>query len=72
MVAKLHDQERLGHEWRGPREKSVGFWKMLIEACSNPGDVVMDCTAMTGLPLASFHCVLLVYVLSDSGLNVCF
>ncbi len=34
--------------WRGPREKARPFMQMLIEACSLPGDVVMDCTAATG------------------------
>jgi hypothetical protein len=34
--------------WRGPREKSPGFWQMLIEASTLPGDIVLDCTAMTG------------------------
>jgi hypothetical protein len=34
--------------WRGPREKSKGFWQVLIEACSKPGDIVLDCHAMTG------------------------
>lgn len=34
--------------WRGPREKSTLFMQMLVQACSLPGDVVMDCTAATG------------------------
>jgi hypothetical protein len=34
--------------WHGPREKSLGFWQMLIEASTLPGDIVLDCTAMTG------------------------
>ncbi|KAG0575802.1 hypothetical protein KC19_5G032000 [Ceratodon purpureus] len=34
--------------WRGPREKSVVLMEMLIEACSDPGNVVFDCTAATG------------------------
>jgi hypothetical protein len=34
--------------WRGPREKSPGFWQMLIEASTLPGDIVLDCIAMTG------------------------
>jgi hypothetical protein len=34
--------------WRGPREKSPDFWQMLIEASTLPGDIVLDCTAMTG------------------------
>ncbi len=34
--------------WRGPREKARQFMQMLIEACSEPGDIVVDCTASTG------------------------
>jgi hypothetical protein len=34
--------------WRGPQEKSPGFWQMLIEASTLLGDIVLDCTAMTG------------------------
>lgn len=40
--------------WRGPREKARPFMQMLVEACSAPGDVVMDCTAATGLSLSFF------------------
>ena len=35
--------------WRGPREKSTLFMQMLIEASSLPGDLVLDCTASTGM-----------------------
>ena len=35
--------------WRGPREKDSQFMQMLIEASSRPNDVVLDCTAMTGV-----------------------
>ena len=34
--------------WRGPREKAREFMQMLVEACSSPEDVVVDCTAATG------------------------
>jgi hypothetical protein len=34
--------------WSGPREKSSGFWQMLIEASILPSDIILDCTAMTG------------------------
>jgi hypothetical protein len=34
--------------WRGPREKNPGFWQMLIEASTLPGDIILDCTDMTG------------------------
>jgi hypothetical protein len=33
--------------WRGPQEKSPGFWQMLIEASTLAGDIVLDCTTMT-------------------------
>ncbi len=35
--------------WRGPREKDSQFIQMLIETSSQPNDVVLDCTAMTGV-----------------------
>ena len=38
--------------WRGPREKSVSFMQTLILASTQPGDVVLDCTASTGLKLS--------------------
>jgi hypothetical protein len=42
------DQAMNGQKpWRGPREKSPGFWQMLIEASTLPGDIVLDYTAMT-------------------------
>ena len=33
--------------WRGPREKAWEFMQMLVEACSSPGDIVVDYTAAT-------------------------
>ena len=48
MVTK-DDQLMNGNlPWRGPREKSVLFMQMLIEASTCPGDLVVDCTAATG------------------------
>ena len=38
-----------GTPWRGPREKARAFMQMLVEALSAPGDVIMDCTAATGM-----------------------
>ena len=35
--------------WRGPREKSVLLMQMLIEPCSSPGDINLDCTTTTGM-----------------------
>jgi hypothetical protein len=35
--------------WRGPREKDSQFMQMLIDASSHHNDVVLDCTAMTGV-----------------------
>jgi hypothetical protein len=40
--------------WLGPREKSLGFWQMLIEASTLPSDIVLDYTAMTG-KVSSIH-----------------
>ena len=34
--------------WRGPREKAWEFMQMLVEACSSPGDVVVDYMAAIG------------------------
>ena len=39
--------------WRGPREKSVPLLQMLIEATTDPGDVVLDCTTSTGKLLSA-------------------
>jgi hypothetical protein len=39
--------------WRGPRERSPLLLQMLIEAASQPGDLVLDCTSATGNPLPS-------------------
>jgi hypothetical protein len=35
--------------WRGPREKSTLLMQMLIQSSTSPGDVVLDCTAATGM-----------------------
>jgi hypothetical protein len=35
--------------WRGPREKAISTMKMLVQATTSPGDIVLDCTASTGL-----------------------
>jgi hypothetical protein len=45
--------------WRGPREKDSQFIQMLIEASSRPSDVVLDCTAMTGVYFKYPHVILL-------------
>jgi hypothetical protein len=34
--------------WRGPRERDPLLLQMLIEAASQPGDLVLDCTSATG------------------------
>ena len=34
--------------WRGAREKDPRFFTLLLEATSNEGDVIVDCTASTG------------------------
>ena len=38
-----------GTPWKGPREKARAFMQMVVEALSTPGDVIMDCTAGTGM-----------------------
>jgi hypothetical protein len=35
--------------WQGPREKSSLLMQMLIQSCTSHGDVVLDCTAATGM-----------------------
>jgi hypothetical protein len=35
--------------WRGPREKSTLLMQMLIQSSTSPRDVVLDCTAATGM-----------------------
>lgn len=37
-----------GIPWRGPRERSKHFMQMVVEAVTDQGDVVADCTAATG------------------------
>jgi hypothetical protein len=39
--------------WRGPREKSTILMQMLIQSSTSPGDVVLDCTAATGMLIQS-------------------
>ena len=34
--------------WRGAREKDPRLLQMLIQRCSFPNDVIMDCNAATG------------------------
>lgn len=34
--------------WKGAREKDPRFLQVLIEASSNPGDVILDYNASTG------------------------
>jgi hypothetical protein len=43
--------------WRGPREHDPLLLQMLIEAASQPGDLVMGCTSTTGNLLASLNLV---------------
>ena len=38
-----------GTSWRGSREKARAFMQMVVEALSALGDVIMDCTAGTGM-----------------------
>jgi hypothetical protein len=39
--------------WRGCREKDPLLLQMLIEATTSVGDIVMDCSASTGLVMNS-------------------
>ena len=41
--------------WRGPREKDARFLQFFIEGCSDEDDIVLDCTAATGLLKFSYH-----------------
>jgi hypothetical protein len=50
--------------WCGPREKSLGFWQMLIEASTLAGDIVLDCTAMTS-EASSIHCGFLLWFIAN-------
>lgn len=51
-LVSREDQLTIGSTpWRGPREKSVLLFQMLIEACSSPWDIILDCTAATGMSL---------------------
>jgi len=43
--------------WRGPREKARQFIKMLVEALSKPGDIVIDSTTTIG-SLFTLSCLL--------------
>lgn len=44
--------------WRGAREKDPTFMQMLIEATTSVGDIVLDCTASTGMILSLVGLVL--------------
>ena len=44
----LVDKES-GKPWHGPREKDARFLQFFIEDCSDEEDVVLDCTAATGM-----------------------
>lgn len=48
LVAKDNQSMDGSVPWRGAREKSILLMQMLIQACSQPLDVVFDCTAATG------------------------
>ena len=43
--------DKRGNPWRGPHEKSCTFFQILIDMCSNPGDIVVDLSASTGASL---------------------
>ena len=41
--------------WRGPQEKDARFLQFFIEGYLDEDDVVLDCTAATGLLKFSYH-----------------
>lgn len=49
LVTKETQMMRGTIPWRGCREKDPLLLQMLIEATTSPGDIVMDCSASTGL-----------------------
>lgn len=49
LVTKETQMMRGSIPWRGSREKDPLLLQMLIEATTSPGDIVMDCSASTGL-----------------------
>lgn len=52
IVHNYTDHESLtmngSNPWRGPREKHLCLLQQFIEACTTPGDVVVDFSASTG------------------------
>jgi hypothetical protein len=50
--------------WRGPRKKSTLLMQMLIQTSTSPGDVVLDCTAATGMLIQSTISHLYLFVVS--------
>ena len=51
-LASREDQLTNGSTpWQGPHENSVLLMQMLIEACSSPWDIILDCTAATNMSL---------------------
>ena len=51
LVTKGTQMMRDTIPWRGCREKDPLLLQMLIEATTSPGDIVIDCSALTGLIL---------------------
>jgi hypothetical protein len=49
LVTKETQMMRGTTPWRGSREKDPLLLQMLIEVTTSPGDIVMDCSASTGL-----------------------
>ena len=56
--------------WRGPREKSTLLMQMLIQSSTSPGDVVLDCTAATGMLIQSSICPLQLFVGSSREITL--
>ena len=56
--------------WRGAREKSTLLMQMLIQSSTYPGDVVLDCTAATGMLIQSSICPLQLFVGSSREITL--
>jgi hypothetical protein len=48
FVTKDYQLMNVTIPWRGSREKDPLLLQMLIEACTEAGDIVVDCTTATG------------------------
>ena len=56
--------------WRGPREKSTLLMQMLIQSSTSPGDVVLDCTAATGMLIQSANSHLELFIVISKEITL--